>query len=383
MTELPRSAEIVIVGGGAMGCSLAYHLASRGRRPLLLEGATLGGGSTGRCSGGVRQQFATEINVRLGMRSVALLRRFREEVGTDPGYRPIGYLLLATTSALARFLAANVAMQRGVGLEVDVVDPSEAARLAPGLTVDDVRAAAFCATDGVAGPHEITLGYAEAARRRGADLLETTPVTAIQVEGGAIRGVATAAGDVATPCVVNCAGPQAALVGALAGARVDVTPIRRQLFQLAGPEEWGAGVPMTVDLGTTLHFHGEGDGLLFGLDDAGAAPAGTMQVSWDVLDRLIDLAAHRLPRALDATLRTAWAGLYEMTPDRQPFVGPAVGPEGLWLACGFSGHGFMLSLAVGESLAATMCGEPAAIDLGAFAPAREAATGAIREQLVF
>lgn len=370
MSEVPATADCVLVGGGVVGCSLAYHLARGGMRPLLLERGELGGGSTGRCAGGVRQQFSTGVNVRVSRLSRAMLERFPEEVGASAELRRIGYLFLATTDAEAAQFARNVAVQRAAGLaEVELLDVAGALELVPELRAEDLTAATWCPTDGLAGPNEVTLGYAAAARRHGATILEDIEVTGIDGRREAIAAVVTARGRVSTPLVVDCAGPHAAVVAGLAGVSVPVAPFRRHIF-LTETFSLSRPVPMTVDFHTSFYFHPEGDGMLLGMSDPDEPSSFDTSVSWEFLQRLIENATWRLPALERSRIRTGWAGLYEMSPDHQGIVGEAPGRPGLWLCCGFSGHGFMQAPAIGHLLAERLLGREPEIDLAPYAPER-------------
>ncbi len=368
--DLPDSAEVVIVGGGAVGCSLAYHLAIGGMRPLLLERGELGAGSTGRCAGGVRQQFSTAVNVRVSMLSRRMLERFPEEIGTDAGLRKIGYLFLASDEREAAILRANVAVQHAAGLEeVELLDVERALELVPELRADDLTAATWCPTDGLAGPWEVTGGYGAAARRHGATVVEGVAVTGIDVAGGRVAAVRAGERRVATELVVDCAGPHAAAIGRMAGVEVPVTPYRRHIF-VTETFSLSRPVPMTVDFKTSFYFHPEGDGLLLGMSDPAEPPSFDTDVSWDALEHLIEHAVHRLPVLDRAAIRTGWAGLYEVSPDHQAIVGPAAEVMGLWLCCGFSGHGFMQAPAMGHLLAQRLLGQTPDIDLAPYSPQR-------------
>ncbi len=369
-SQLPATAEIVIVGGGAMGCSLAYYLAARGITSVLLERTSLGSGSTGRCAGGVRQQFSTEVNVRLGRRSIEILATLHEELGFDPLYRPIGYLLLATSEARAETLKSQALLQQRLGIDTQLLDCPAVTLLVPGIETRDVVAATFCGSDGLAGPSEVTLGYAAAARRLGARIFEDADVTEIQSHHGKVIAVEATVGTVATETVVICAGPQARSVGRLAGVQLPGDPVRRHIWLTSSFARQPENTPMTVDLESTFYFHPEGDGLMIGMGDPADAVGEYLTVDWATLPRLVEEGSRRLPALAQASVVTGWAGLYEMTPDKQPLVGPAIGLDGLWLACGFSGHGFMMAPSVGESLARLIAGDPPVVDLSAFSMSR-------------
>ncbi|HEV3124858.1 MAG TPA: FAD-binding oxidoreductase [Candidatus Dormibacteraeota bacterium] len=370
MVELPASAECVIVGGGVVGCSLAYHLARGGMCPVLLERGELGAGSTARGAGGVRQQFSTAVNVRVSRMSRAMLERFEEETGATAALRQIGYLLLATTDAEAAQFARNVEVQREAGLDdVELLSVDAAVELVPDLRRDDLTAATWCPSDGLAGPHEVTMGYASAARRHGATIVEGCAVEGIDVEKDRVMAVHAGGRRVAAGLVINCAGPYAALVGRLAGVDVPVRPYRRHIFvtesfSLTRP------APMTVDFHTSFYFHPEGEGLLLGMSDPAEPSSFDTSVAWDFLEHLIEHATWRLPVLERARIRTGWAGLYEVSPDNQAIVGEAPGVSGFWLCCGFSGHGFMQAPAIGQLLADVVLGRQPAIDLSPYDPQR-------------
>jgi sarcosine oxidase subunit beta len=375
----PSSAECVIIGGGVVGCSLAYHLARGGMKPLLLERGSLGEGSTGRCAGGVRQQFSTQVNVRVGMLSRRMLEAFPEEIGATAALNQIGYLFLASTAEEAAQFVRNVAMQQATGLDdVRLLSPAEAGEIVPGLRTDDLHGATFCPSDGLAGPNEVTAGYAAAARRHGAAVVEGCTVTAVTREGGRASGVVAGGVHVSSNVVVNCAGPFAAEVGRMAGVDIPVRPFRRHIF-VTEPFAPVRHVPMTVDFHTSFYFHPEGEGLLLGMSDPDEPTSFDTSVSWDFLEHLIEHATWRLPALEQAEIHTGWAGLYEVSPDNQAIVGESPDLPGLWLCCGFSGHGFMQAPAMGHLLAEALLGRQPEIDLGPFAPSRFSRGGLLPE----
>jgi sarcosine oxidase subunit beta len=369
MTELPPTADCVIIGGGVVGCSLAYHLARAGMRPILLERGQLGAGSTARGAGGVRQQFSTEINVRIGMLSRRLLERFEDEIDATADLREIGYLFVASDASQMEQFARNVEMQHRVGLtDVQLLDRDGITALVPQLNVDDVHGGTFCASDGLAGPNEVTAGYVAAARRHGAQVVDGTGVDAIERRGDVVTAVVASGRRIASPLVVNCAGPFAAAVGAMASVEVPVKPFRRHLF-LTETFSLDRDPPMTVDMRTSFYFHPEGDGLLLGMSDPAEPPSFDTNVDWSFLEHLVEHATHRLPVLERAAIKTGWAGLYEVSPDHQAIVGESE-LAGFWLCCGFSGHGFMQAPAIGRLLAAEITGAQSEIDLAPFAPDR-------------
>jgi sarcosine oxidase subunit beta len=370
------SADVVIVGGGCMGASVAYHLARRGVTDVVLveREKMLGTGSTGRNAGGVRHQFSNEANIRLSIESIALLERFADEVGHTIDFHQDGYLFLLSSAASVDTFRRNVALQRSLGVDVHWLDAQEAARLAPGLNTEDVAGATFCARDGIADPNGVTMGFAKAAQAAGVSVERDTEVTGIRVARGRVTAVDTTRGTIDTRIVVNAAGPHARQIGRLAGIDVPVDPYRRHIFIAALRPDEAAGVPasriMVIDFDTTFYFHREGAGLLFGMGDPNETPSFDITVQWDFLPQVIDVAVQRLPALADASISHAWAGLYEITPDANPIIGAAHGVDGLFLINGFSGHGFQHSPAAGRILADVIAGRDPHFDLTPFAAAR-------------
>jgi len=389
---MSQSADIVIIGGGCMGASTAYHLTRRGLSNVILieREAQLATGSTGRNAGGVRHQFSDPANIALSKESIATMARFEEEVGTAIDFWRDGYLFVLSKEQSVQAFRANVDLQRAQGIDVQWLSPSEAARLAPGLVVDDVLAATYCAADGVTDPNGVTTGFARAAQAAGATILRDTEVTGIRVEGGRIAGVDTSRGPIATRAVVNAAGPWAGQVGAMAGVRVPVEPERRHIFiaQPPGGGSWDdaphAGrVPanrlLVIDFETSFYFHREGGGMLFGMGDPSERPGFDTTVRWDFLPAVTEVALRRLPALGDASISHAWAGLYEMTPDHNALIGAMPGVDGFYVIAGFSGHGFQHSPAAGRIMAALIAGADPQFDLSSFACDRFAGRSLVGE----
>jgi sarcosine oxidase subunit beta len=355
-----------------MGCSLAFYLSRAGRRVVVVDRGRIGQGATAACAGGIRAQFSTEINIRMGMEAKRLLAHFVEETGQTADFRPVGYLFLLTTDEERLRFHDALQLQRACGLD-DVLElaPADARAMVPGLHTDDLSGATFCPSDGLAGPNEVTYGFANAARRQGAVILEDNAVEAFLTSGATVMGVRTAAGDIQAAQTVICAGPWSAAVGEMLGLQIPIVPSRRQVFSTEPFTGIRRDGPMTIDFHSSFYFHPEGEGVLFGMSDPATPPGDDTRVDWSFLDRITAVAQRRWPPLLDARVKTAWAGLYENTPDFQPVIGPL--HAGLWIAAGFSGHGFMMAPVVGKWLAGWMAGGEPGADLSAFAPDRFAA----------
>jgi sarcosine oxidase subunit beta len=375
---MKRTADVVVIGGGCMGASVAYHLARRGITDVVVleREKMLGTGSTGRNAGGVRHQFSNEANIRLSIESIALLERFADEVGQAIDFHQDGYLFVLSSASSVDTFRRNVALQRSLGVDVQWLDAVQAQRLAPGLNPDGIVGATFCARDGIADPNGVTMGFAKAAQALGVSIERGAEVTGIHVDRGRIAGVDTSRGPIDTRVVVNAAGPQARQIGRMAGVDVPVDPYRRHIF-IASLDKGGATTPathiMVIDFDTTFYFHREGAGILFGMGDPNETPTFDTTVQWDFLPQVIEVAVTRLPALADASISHAWAGLYEVSPDANPIIGPAHGVDGLFLINGFSGHGFQHSPAAGRILADVIAGRDPQFDLQPFAAERFAA----------
>ena len=351
MSETVR-ADAVVIGAGCIGASIAYHLALRGLTVVVCEKENAPGlGSTGRCAGGVRQQFSSPVNVRLSKLSIEAFARMNDELDHEGElYWPVGYLFCLTDAARWQAFQAGAQMQRGLGVPVETLTPADVARRWPLLETSDLLGATFCGTDGLADPAGVTAAYFAAAKRRGARFEFEREVTAVHVHGGRVTGVSTTAGRIDTPVVIDAAGPHAAAVAALAGVELPVVPVRRQIFTTQ-PLDWvPADFPMVVDMASGVYMHKESGGLLLGLADPAEPPSFDTHIDFDFRDRVFMAALERLPRLEDAAYRAGWGGSYEVTPDHNAILGPS-GVEGFLLANGFSGHGFMHAPAVGMLLA--------------------------------
>jgi sarcosine oxidase subunit beta len=332
----------VIIGGGVMGASAAYHLAKRGVKDVVLleKEEFFGQGATGRCAGGVRYQFATEVNIRLSLASLPMLERFPEEMNQQIDYRQCGYLFLLTNDKDIAAFERNVALQNKLGVNTVWMSGDEIRARLPQMRLDDVLKGTLHAKDGLCDPNGVVMGYINAATKLGVTCFNNLEVTGLQVAGGKISEVDTNQGSIAAPVVLNAAGPWAAHVGAFAGVEIPITPVRRQMLTTTPLPEIPADFPFVIDFAQSLYFHREGDGLLTGMSNPDQAPGYDQNVDpdWELVN--LEKAAARLPLLEKAGMASHWAGLYEVTPDAHPIFGKTP-IDGLFVVAGFSGHGFM------------------------------------------
>jgi sarcosine oxidase subunit beta len=359
MTE---TADVVVIGSGIVGSSVAYHLAAQGCTNVLVieREAHQGKGSTGKSMGGVRAQFSTPMNIAMSRYSIDFFSRFEEVVGHPADYRAHGYLFCATSDKHLNYLKANRKRQLSLGVkDVVLVSPQEITEFVPQLRVDDVLGGTFCPTDGFVDPHSVMMGFMLNARERGVRLWLDTMVTGIQVEhdnqsdalsSRRITGVNTTRGFVSTRVVVNAAGAWAAAVAKLAGAELPVEPLRRQLVPTEPFDKLPRRFPMVIDMSTGFHFRREGAGILLAWNDPDETPGFKTDFDESFVEKILTRAADRVPCLAEASVnpRRAWAGLYEMTPDHHAIIGPAPEVQGLYYVNGFSGHGVMHSPASGR-----------------------------------
>jgi sarcosine oxidase subunit beta len=371
------TADVVIVGGGVMGASTAYHLARRGCRDVVvLEAAEMFGmGSTGLNAGGIRYQFATAVNVELSKLSIAMMERFADEMDQPLGLKRCGYLFLLDDAAdLAQF-RRNVALQNAHDVPSRIVDPAEIARLAPEIDLDGVIGGSWCPRDGLVDPHGLLQGYVSNARRHGVTLHTNAPVTAVDDRGGGVWRVTTSAGTTyETRAVVIAAGAWSAALGAMVGVELPIQPIRRQIAVTAPMPNLRADFPFVIDFSRALYFHREGAGLLTGMSNRDEMPGYDTRV--DEAWRLVHLenAMQRMPMLGDAEIAAEWAGLYEVTPDDQPILGALADAPGVYVCAGFSGHGLMHGPAAGLVMAEEILdGRATTIDIDPLRQARFAA----------
>lgn len=340
--DIPKTADILIIGGGVMGASAAYHLAKRGVKDILLleKESHFGTGATGRCAGGVRYQFSTEINVTLSIHSLPMIENFKEEIGQDPGYHKYGYLLVATNENEVKEFRLNVAMQNRLGVQTELLSGDEVRRRLPLMRFDDALAGTFHHKDGTADPNSIVMGYINASQKMGVRALTGVEVIGVTVSGGEVRSVKTNLGEIEARVVLNAAGPWSGLIAAMAGIKVPLIPLRRQMFTTNPLKEVPENFPFVIDFAKSLYFHREGEGLLVGMSNPDEKPGYDQSVDENFELVNLEAAIGRMPLLEKASRASHWAGLYEMTPDAHPIYG-ATDVKGFFLCTGFSGHGFM------------------------------------------
>ncbi len=352
---IPKAAEVVIIGGGVMGVSAAYHLAVRlgrasgasSRVALLERERFLGSEATGKCAGGIRYQFSTEVNVNLSKLSLPMLVRFEEELGQCIDLRWTGYLFLLDNPGDLEAFRRQVAMQNRLGVSSRLLSLDEVERRVPLLNLEGVVGGAYHSGDGLADPNGVVQGYAAGARRAGAVLLTGVTATGIRVERGRVAAVETSEGTIATPAVVDAAGPWAGQVAAMAGVDLPVVPVRRQIAVTTPLPQVPADFPFVIDFGRSLYFHREGRGILTGQSNPDEKPGFDQSVDHAWTERHIEHAVRRFPLLAGAGLVREWAGLYEVTPDAHPVIDTLTDPAGFTIIAGFSGHGFMHGPAAG------------------------------------
>ena len=361
---MEKTADVVIIGGGVIGVSIAYHLAmKRVGRIILLEKGQLGEGSTSRCVGGIRTQFSTEINILFSLESIKTFERFEEEFGINPEFKRIGYLFLATTELEMGVFKENIKLQRKLGIPVELLNPNEIKARWPYLRVDDILGGTFCPWDGYAGPNEVLSGFVSGAKKAGVGIYEGTEVLGILLSKGKVNGVKTKREEISTPIVVNAGGPFASVIGEMAGVKIPVKPLRRQIFITAPFHLTNQTIPLTIDFHRGWYFRREVDGLLLSgpLD---SEPSFNLGIDYEAMAETSENAIYRVPALERAHIARGWAGLYEISPDHHAILGKVPEVEGFILANGFSGHGFQHSPAVGKVIAELIVeGKPTTIDI--------------------
>ena len=364
VAPLPASASVVIVGGGVMGTSAAFHLAEAGVDVVLVERAQLGGGSTSRAAGGVRAQFSDALNIQIAQRSLEAFRGFGDRPGWEIDFKRSGYLFVLSREADVAEFEASVALQNRYDVPSRMLGADEARALCPLLAGDDILAASFSPDDGHATPEAVVQGYAYAARALGAHVRVGCELTAIEIDGDRIARVHTSDGPIVTNIVICTAGAWSRACGEMVGVALPVSPLRRQILFTEPMDGLPPDLPFTIDFATSFYFHREGPGLLMGMSDAREQPGFALETTDDWVPDLLEVASRRAPRIAEAGIKGGWAGLYEVTPDHNAIIGESERVGRFLYATGFSGHGFLQGPAVGEILRDLVLVRPPFVDIG-------------------
>lgn len=375
-SSLPSTADVVIIGGGVMGASAAFHLAEAGvQNVVLVEMSEFASGSTSKAAGGVRAQFSDPINIELGLRGLAAFENFATRPGYDIDLHQVGYLFLLTTEEQVETYSRSIALQNAMGVESRLLSRDEARALSPAAFTDDVLAAAFHARDGYCSTENVVLGYIGGARRHSATAFTNTEVLDIEVESGEIRAVTTSRGRIETGTVICASGAWSAQIAQMVGVDLPIEPMRRQILVTEPlPSHLHDAFPddqaMTIDAATTFYWHREGPAVLYGMSHKAETAGFKFDYSDDWLPELAAAMERRCPELLDVGVAHKWAGLYEVTPDHNALVGESSDVSRFLYAAGFSGHGFLQGPAIGEVLRDLYLGVPPVIDVEPFSADR-------------
>jgi sarcosine oxidase subunit beta len=362
-----RSADVVVVGAGVIGCSIAWHLASAGVRRIVVidRGPAPGEGSTAKATGGFRCQFGSESNILLSLLSREKLLRFQSELGLDSGYDPIGYLFLAASDQQVSTLQSLVTLQQSLGVPSRMVSEEEAEAINPAIAPGSHRGGSFCPIDGTIRPMNLLRGYYEAALRLGVEFIFDDAPVSLEVSSRGVETVRTGRQSIACGSLVDAAGAWAADVAALAGIELPVTPLRRFVVPTMPTTVLPADMALTIFLADGFHLRvRDGRVLLLWPHEPRSDHAST-HVSSSWIETVERLAHERIPLLRDVALdrAAAWGGLYELSPDRHVILGPDSAVPNFFFANGSSGHGVMHSPAIGQLTAELICGVATAMDI--------------------
>ena len=376
--------DVAIIGGGITGCALAFELAKRGRKDvLLIERQYLTSGATGRCGAGIRQQWGTELNATLARDSVRIFEHLEEYTGYSGncGLNQGGYLIVAYTEGEWKQFQKNVELQRRLGIPVQVLDPEGARGIVPHLNTEGLYGATFCATDGHADPFHCTFAYAKAAERLGVEFATYTEAVGLRTAGGKIVGIETSKGYVEAGTVINACGGDAAVVAKMAGVDVPVEPERHQIL-ITEPVNHVQD-PMVI----SFHYHvycqqTPHGSFIMGIGDPAEPVSFNIQSSWKFMEDCAAQVTHVLPLLKNIRVVRQWGGLYDMSPDRNPIIDEMEGVAGLHIVAGFSGHGFMVAPKTAVIIAQKLTGETPDIDVNLFSSKRYRTGELLREPSV-
>lgn len=375
---MPETADYVIIGGGIVGSSIAYHLAKRGAKSVVvLEQHQLGSGSTAKAAGGIRGQFGAEITIRMSLYAQDVYRHFADEFGVTADYHEVGYLFLLSTPEELTSFQKNVALQNSLGVPSQILSVDDVKRMVPAVVTDDLVGASYCATDGTAGPSEALTGFVRRGRELGVRFEEESPVVGIEVEGGRLRSIRTPKASFQTPIAVIATGAWSSQVGKLIDVELPIRPLKRHIWitgrfdQIAGP------TPQTIDFHSGFYFRKELEHVMWSGGDMLERWNFDTEPEWDRLQEATEKALKRVPILAGAEVVRGWAGLREVTPDHLPIIGPLPGVEGVYCAAGFSGHGFMHAPASGRLVSELLLDGQAFLDLAPFRYERFSEPGAL------
>lgn len=355
--DLKRTADVVIVGGGVIGCAVAYNLAKRGcRNVIVLEKSYITSGSTGRCGAGIRAQWGTEMNCRFGIASIEIFEHLEEELALPIGLHQGGYLVIAYKESEFEQLKKNVALQNSLGIKSKVISAEEAKEIVPILNTDGAVGFTFHDRDGHGDPFLTTFAYAEAARRLGVQIYTYTEVKDIIVENGKVKGVVTDRGEISAPVVVNCAGPWSKEVAKMAGISIPTYSERHEAL-ITEPVN-RISEPMLISFTGNFYIQQRPHGsFIMGYGPEEHEETHKVNSTWIFLEEMAHKLSNLLPPTKDLRVVRQWAGSYNMTPDAQPIVGGVDEVEGYYMAVGFSGHGYMFGPITGVLMSQLILGE--------------------------
>jgi sarcosine oxidase subunit beta len=363
VSSSPQRADAVVIGGGVIGTSVAFHLAEAGLDVCLVERDELASGSTSRAAGGFRAQFSDPLNIAIGLRSIDAFTRFAERPGGEIDLAQVGYLFLLDREEDIAAFEQSVVLQNELGVPSRFLTLEQAAEVCPLAGLEGVLATTYCPLDGHASPEAVVQGYAAGARRYGARVSTHRTVTGIDCSNGRIHAAFTDAAAIETGVVVCCAGVWSPVLAGMVGVDLPVQPVLREVGFTGPVEGLPSRIPLTVDFSTGFYFHREGPGLLFGMADRAQRPGLDTPTDPAWLERVLEVAQRRVPALLDMGLAGGWKGAYEVTPDDNALIGEAVDVSRFLYATGFSGHGFLQAPAVGEIVRDLVLGAPPFVDV--------------------